>query len=191
MTTMASVKLRKEFQGDWVAEIKGLHPQYKFEREFVEADNNVWVLEEGKIYDVNIVDRYFAIIENGKLIKISESKVFQIFAPTIIQKLPKLEGSEAQIKWAERIRAVYFNNIDDILIIAEKVKDNIREEIRESTYEHFLNNVEEQKAEISAKVWIDKFQDLTQENSVSELHTLARLMRSRVTREVIEYLNNN
>lgn len=57
---------------EWVAEIKGTHPKYRFEREFLGEDGRNWSssgktgttyyeIEYGKVYEVNVPwgERYF------------------------------------------------------------------------------------------------------------------------------------
>lgn len=76
---------------EWVAEIKGRHPKYKLDREFLPALKRDWSrsgktgstsfeLEEGKVYEVNEPwkDRYFAKVENGEVIRISIEEVLTI-----------------------------------------------------------------------------------------------------------------
>lgn len=184
----SQMKVKKEYTDSWAAEITGLHPEYHFNRNFIEAENNWWSLEEGKIYQINNIDRKYVKVEGDKLIKLTSKEVSDHFTPSKLKSLPQLQGSSAQIKWAERIRMVYMNNIDELLAIAEKVKDNVDEQYRDSAYARLIEQVEEQKVETSAKDWIEKFQDLTREHRVSELHTLSRKIRGRVTREVAKHI---
>lgn len=82
-TKKVSFEIRHQPSGgkEWVAEITGRHPKYKFERKFINASQRNWSssgktgrttfsLEEGKIYEVNepFVGRYFVTVENGKVI---------------------------------------------------------------------------------------------------------------------------
>lgn len=76
---------------EWVAKITGKHPQYKFEREFLTADDREWSrtgktgwtyyeVEEGEIYEVNEPwhGRYFVTIENGETREIHAEDVLRM-----------------------------------------------------------------------------------------------------------------
>lgn len=70
----------------WVAEITGKHPQFKFNREFLEevdydGANRFWKLAEGRVYEVcDGGNRYFAKVKNGEVIEINGYEVSEIFA---------------------------------------------------------------------------------------------------------------
>lgn len=76
---------------EWVAKITGKHPQYKFEREFLTADDREWSstgktgwtyyeVEEGEIYEVNEPwhGRYFIVVENGEIKEIHTEEVLRM-----------------------------------------------------------------------------------------------------------------
>ena len=76
---------------EWVAEIKGRHPKYKLDREFLRPVSRDWSrsgktgstsfeVEEGKVYEVNEPweDRFFVKVENGEVIRISIEEVLAI-----------------------------------------------------------------------------------------------------------------
>lgn len=86
--------------------------------------------------------------------------------------LPVLKGSEKQINWANDIRKVFFDNIDVIREMASKVDSNY--------IEHFEILIKHFKKEISAKIWIDTFQDITRNNSV-KYHILKGIMNHQIT----------
>ena len=73
---------------EWVAEIVGTHPKWKYERVFLKASDRRWsgsgktglttfTLEEGKIYEVNEPwkGRYFATVENGEIVYLNGIQV--------------------------------------------------------------------------------------------------------------------
>ncbi|MDP9437852.1 MAG: hypothetical protein M3P49_03770 [Actinomycetota bacterium] len=74
---------------EWVAEIKGTHPKYRFEREFLLDDGRSWSgsgktgttyyeVEHGKVYEVNVPwgERYFfRLDEDGERERLSTSEV--------------------------------------------------------------------------------------------------------------------
>lgn len=75
---------------EWVAEITGRHPKYKFNREFLTPIEKNWSssgktgstryeLVEGKVYEVNEPwhGRYFLTVENGEAKKISAEEVLR------------------------------------------------------------------------------------------------------------------
>ena len=76
---------------EWVAKITGKHPQYKFEREFLTADDREWSstgktgwtyyeIEDGEIYEVNEPwhGRYFIVVENGEIKEIHTEEVLRM-----------------------------------------------------------------------------------------------------------------
>ena len=73
---------------EWVAEIVGRHPKWKFDRNFLNATARNWsssgktgqtsfVLEEGKVYEVNEPweGRYFITVQNGEIVDIDADYV--------------------------------------------------------------------------------------------------------------------
>lgn len=70
----------------WVAEIKGLHNKFKFEREFVAQNDDVVGCEEyslfaGTYYEIcDRGNRYFAKVVNGEVVEVSETEVASSFA---------------------------------------------------------------------------------------------------------------
>lgn len=70
----------------WVAEIVGTHPQWKFDRKFIEPAREGWTekeyeLNEGKVYEVcNAGEREFVKVENGKVEYLGQDEVTAIFA---------------------------------------------------------------------------------------------------------------
>jgi hypothetical protein len=80
-----SFEIRHQPSGgkEWVAEIVGRHPKFKFDRKFINATQRNWsssgktgrtvfTLEEGKVYEVNepFVGRYFVTVENGVVVDV-------------------------------------------------------------------------------------------------------------------------
>ena len=82
----------------WVAEIKGEHPKYKYDREFLRSKKDYtntnsngsrgifawYVLESGKCYEIKAqtswrnIDRYFAKVdETGDIVKVDEDEVLE------------------------------------------------------------------------------------------------------------------
>lgn len=65
----------------WVAEIVGTHPQWKFDRNFLDAVEEGWMdkefeLKEGKVYEVcDAGSRKFVKVETGKINEIEEYEV--------------------------------------------------------------------------------------------------------------------
>jgi len=72
---------------EWVAEIAGRHPKYKFERKFLAPVERNWSssgktgttcfeLKEGKIYEVNEPwkGRRFCTVEAGQIVKVDAEK---------------------------------------------------------------------------------------------------------------------
>ncbi|MGG3821113.1 hypothetical protein ABEU79_04885 [Geobacillus thermodenitrificans] len=91
----AVLEVRRQPSGgkEWVAEIVGHHPKFKFERKFITPIARNWsssgktgttsfLLEEGKIYEVNepFHGRYFVKVENGKIIDVTVDDVIQKIA---------------------------------------------------------------------------------------------------------------
>ena len=77
---------------EWVAEITGRHPKWKFNRQFLKPVERDWsssgktgtttfVLEPAKIYEINEPwgDRYFARVQGEELITISAEEVLEKF----------------------------------------------------------------------------------------------------------------
>jgi hypothetical protein len=78
---------------EWVAEIKGTHPKYRFEREFVGEDERNWsgsgktgttyyAVEYGKVYEVNVPwgERYFFRLgKDGERERLTRSEVEDSF----------------------------------------------------------------------------------------------------------------
>ncbi len=78
---------------EWVAEIKGTHPKYRFEREFVGEDERNWSgsgktgttyyeIEYGKVYEVNVPwgERYFFRLgKDGERERLTRSEVEDSF----------------------------------------------------------------------------------------------------------------
>ena len=73
---------------EWVAEIIGRDPKYKFKREFLRPVGRDWSssgrtgstafqLEEGRIYEIRepYKDRRFVSVQNGQIITISPEEV--------------------------------------------------------------------------------------------------------------------
>ena len=78
---------------EWVAEITGRHPKYKFNREFLNPVERKWSssgktgttsyeLEPGKIYEVNEPwrGRRFVEVQNGEIVVISAEEVLSQIA---------------------------------------------------------------------------------------------------------------
>src|SRR5690625_2296264 len=65
----------------WCAEIVGTHPRWKFERKFIESEptqyrEKVFVLEEGKIYEVcDGGYREFVTVVNGEIVYLNSKDV--------------------------------------------------------------------------------------------------------------------
>lgn len=92
---------------EWVAKITGKHPQYKFEREFLTADDREWSstgktgwtyyeIEDGEIYEVNEPwhGRYFIKIENGEMKEITKEEVLK--AVEKMEEAKKIEKSKKE-----------------------------------------------------------------------------------------------
>lgn len=73
---------------EWVAEIDGFHPKYKFNRGFLSAIRREWScsgktgntyfqLEAGKVYEINEPwkGRRFVKVQDGKVVEISRDEV--------------------------------------------------------------------------------------------------------------------
>lgn len=74
---------------EWVAEIKGTHPKYRFEREFLSEDKRNWSgsgktgttyyeVEYGKVYEINVPwgERYFfRLADNGERERLATGEV--------------------------------------------------------------------------------------------------------------------
>ena len=78
---------------EWVAEITGRDPKYKFQREFLQPVSRDWSysgktgvtsfeLEPGRVYEVNEPwkDRRFVEIQNGEIVAISAEEVLSKIA---------------------------------------------------------------------------------------------------------------
>ncbi len=81
----------------WVAQITGLHPKYKFEREFIRGHRDysnanskgtrgitiIYLLDDGHIYEAKYKtswrheERYFCKAVNGSIVRIPESEVIE------------------------------------------------------------------------------------------------------------------
>lgn len=72
----------------WVAEITGTHPQFNFDRTFVDLygkpEARGWFakLEEGKVYDTsNLLNRRaFVTVKGGKIVELEYKEVAEMFA---------------------------------------------------------------------------------------------------------------
>jgi hypothetical protein len=75
---------------EWVAEIVGRHPKFKFERSFLSPIERKWSgsgktgttryeLEAGKVYEVNEPwkGRWFITVENGEVVEITAEEVLK------------------------------------------------------------------------------------------------------------------
>jgi len=87
---MTNLRIRHQPSGgkEWVAEIIGRDPKYKFKREFLRPVGRDWSssgrtgstafqLEEGRIYEIRepYKDRRFVSVQNGQIITISPEEV--------------------------------------------------------------------------------------------------------------------
>ena len=87
-TTIISVKHQPSGGKEWVAEITGRHPKFKFEREFLipverrwsssgKTGRTLFELEEGRIYEVNEPwkGRYFVTVVSGEIVQVEIEEV--------------------------------------------------------------------------------------------------------------------
>lgn len=100
-TTLRTELIGTDPRGTWAAEITGLHPRYKFTRDFLSGAKDrseqnsagtrgIYVsysLESGKIYEIQEAvswtrsDRYFARLDNdGKIVRMTADDVRKALA---------------------------------------------------------------------------------------------------------------